>query len=335
MSQPKADIQLVLDFDGTITTEDTTAIIGARCLAKARELTPSDFPSGQLTKPMSYYSDKYFQEYRQWKESTKDSPAERSSIRDEVAYLSQSRSVELNSFLRVRNAVLRVPGRMRDFEHDEQRRKEFMLEAGREAVRNGDVKVRNLAALTRVLADVDNDGSRWGIVSVSWSRRFIIGVLLESGLVIPEDSENDLANKIKANELLAPLTRGELGEDRIVCSALDKQTALQRLLADWNAGTRGRIRATTEYSRSEAMVVYIGDSGTDIGCLTHASVGLLVCEDPDTNPVVHTLRDIGVACAPSSQLPSLAELAHGRQNAEAIVYLIKGFEEVEHWLHTR
>lgn len=248
-------MQLVLDFDGTITSDDTTAIIGARCIAKARALAPTGYPSDQLPKDMKYYSDVYFQQYKQWKEKSEIAPEQRRTIEDEVLHLSQSRQVELNSFLRVRKAVLDVGAEMAEFETDESLRNEFMMHAGREAVLSGEVRIRDPEALKSII----DRSSQWGIVSVSWSKRFILGVLVESGLILEANSDA-VAKRIKANELLAPLPVSLEGEARVTCSATDKREEFQSLLDDWRV-----LNERNGSSEHDAKAIYVGDSSTDLG----------------------------------------------------------------------
>ena len=320
--KPKPHIQLALDFDGTITTEDTTAVIGARCLAKARQLAFNGLSPGQLPKSMSYYSDLYFQQYENWKDSAASMSVERRTIDEEVSYLSQSRRVELDSFLRVRNAVLGVPGGIGNFEHDIGSRDEFMMEAGREAVRTGEIKIRDPKALKSLIAKASDGNSQWGIISVSWSRRFILGVLLEGGIVV-KVSEDDVAKSLKANELLAPLPATGIDGAEVICSAMDKRDALQQLLADWNANDKTEHNATT--------TIYVGDSSTDIGCLVHASIGFYLCQDSITDHVVQALNRLGIHCAALSELENITE-AQNKNEQHRTIYLIKGFEELNGYL---
>ena len=335
MTARKPRIQLVLDFDGTITAEDTTAIIGGRCLEKARELAlPGPAPE-QLPKDMSYYSRQYFQEYKEWRESSTSSSPERKTIEEEVSYLSRSRQVELNSFLRVRDAVYRVPGGITAFKHEKCLRDDFMMKAGREAVRSGEVKVRDPDALKSLTARAHAEGNRWGILSVSWSRRFILGVLAESG-ILEQDSEEEVAKSIKSNELLAPLNSTENGGYDILCSAIDKKLAFEILLSEWNTDQHlnGSVQQGKADSDNALVTIYVGDSSTDIGCLASATIGLYICTDSTTDSVVQTLNRVGTRCLPLSQLQASNDPmpAQNRNERGPTIYIVQGFDEIDEWL---
>ena len=331
----KPRIQLVLDFDGTITTEDTTAIIGGRCLEKAKELALPGLAPEQWPKDMSYYSRHYFQEYKEWRESSTSSSPERKTIEEELSYLSRSRQVELNSFLRVRDAVYRVPGDITESKHKQCLRDDFMMKAGREAVRSGEVKVRDPDALKSLTARANAEGNRWGIVSVSWSRRFILGVLAESG-ILGQARQEEFAKSIKSNELLAPLSPAEDGGYDILCSAIDKKLAFEVLLSEWNNGQHvtGNVHQGKAGNENALVTIYVGDSSTDVGCLTSATIGLYICKDSTTDSVVQSLSRVGVRYLPLSQFQASEDPipARSRNERGPTIYIVKGFDEIDEWL---
>lgn len=216
-------------------------------------------------------------------------------------------------------------------------RNAFMTSAGRTAVRNGEVRVRDPKALQSLLAKADQAGNAWGIVSVSWSRRFILGVLLEACLV-NEEQAKDVAKKIRCNELLAPHQID--GEDRldIICSAQDKQNAFHDLLAEWMAAH------SLDFNDIDTVItIYVGDSSTDIGCLAGANVGIYMqaTSELEDDSVIQTLRRLGIECLSSSQLEALntpaklLKLVAKQQNENQpphIVCVVRSFQEIDTWV---
>ena len=306
MSNKRIRLQLMLDFDGTISTADTTAVIGSRCIAKAHELALPDTPDDKLPQPMDLYSERYMQDYRDWKTSYHP-PLEQRKMRDEeVAFLSQSKHIEQDSFLRVRNAVLNSPGSMAEMEHDEAMRNEFMIDAGRQAVRAGEVRIRDPENLKKLIAISEREGNDWAIVSVSWSRRFILGVLLEAGL-IQEGHREHRIKKIRCNELLAPLFYDQDDRPAVLCSAADKQDAFIRLREEWDKEEEGDGDGDGDQGSccdgGGLIDVYVGDSMTDIGCLAGPTVGMYLTQDGEDDAVIETLKRLDIECLSTSDLP--------------------------------
>lgn len=333
MSVNKPQVQLILDFDGTITIDDTTAVIGSQCLSKARELARADSPEDKLPKSMKHYSEQYMEEYRNWKQSF-TCPSERKTIEDEVSCLSQSRSIEVNSFFRVRNAILGVPGQIGEMERNEELRNRFMTDLGRQAVRSGDVRIRDPGSLKRLIGKIEQNGSHWGIVSVSWSRRFILGVLMEAGLV-KEGQEEAIAQRIRCNELLLPNLQTEEGRSNIICTAQDKLEALDKLLTDWE------IQRGKQHCQS-TIKIYVGDSSTDIGCLAKATIGMYMHEgDFEGDEVIATLKGLGVEFLPITNRPlsnapyksedAVGEFRYGERPPQ-LVCMVESFREIDEWL---
>lgn len=337
MSLSRPRIRLILDFDGTITTDDTTAIIGSRCLAKARELAPSGVTDDQLPKSMQYYSEQYMHEYKEWKKSLPPA-SEPETIADEVLRLSQSKHVEQNSFMRVRNAVLGVPGGIGDLPRNETARDEFMIDAGRQAIRSGEVHIRDPESLQELITKTETESNIWGIVSVSWSRGFILGVLLESGMV--SEGVEAVAKRIKCNELLAPNHVDEVGNLDIISSALDKQSALYQLLEE-SAVLRSK-RSLGSKDDDTPLTIYIGDSSTDIGCLANADVGMYLHQgEPEQDSVLQTLESLHVDVLHTTDLPTSnvplglsnrTTMLRSKRRPQSIICSISSFGEVNDWL---
>jgi len=251
-------------------------------------------------------------EHGEW-QKTIAGKAESQTIDEELDRLSASRHTEQASFMRVRDAVLSVRGSMTALISDVDKLDSFMTEAGRQAVRSGEVEIRDPKGLKELLSTAAVEGNEWGIVSVSWSQRFIEGVLLESELVSKQQLR-DLSQRIKCNELLAARSSTEL-----ICSARDKLACMEGLLAEWeNADLQ------------PALAVYVGDSTTDLGCLTGPAVGMYMQKgSADGDKVLNTLSRLGVAAMPVAELP---DLVHANSQSRRFVGVTRGFEEVSEWL---
>lgn len=331
LSTMKQPIHLVLDWDGTMTVSDTTATIGARVLAKAHELALPGLPAYQRPEPMTYYSEFYMREYRQWRESFlpasgHDQP---STIADVVARLSESKDIEQRSFLRVRSAVLDTSGGISGLTEDERLRNAFMRESGQEAVSCGDVKIREPKVLKNLLVRANKSGSTWSIVSVSWSRQFLVGAMVEAGLVHPEEADTT-AGRVKCNEILAPVSHHGSERPQIICTAQDKLNTFTE-----DVGT------VSKSNDDDLVTIYVGDSTTDIGCLVGSGLGMYLSQDKTNDAVLEILNEFGIERLSIHELPIsdvARKLRQMRDNFESqqkpryTVCVIKSLSELEEWL---
>lgn len=341
MTSRKPRIHLVLDWDGTMTTADTTAVIGSHCIAKARELAPADLSKNKLPKDMQHYSNQYFREYEEWKQSASRPPGDRKTVEEEMSYISQSKRIEQDSYLRVRDAILDVPG-MREMEHNASMRDEFMMDVGRQAIRDGEVKIREPVALKKLILKAEEEGCMWGIVSVNWSRRFILGALLEAAFV-NEDQKEDVVKWIRCNELLSPELDQTEGKPTVVCSARDKRYALDVLLADWEirCGTVGHHYPVSSRDQDATITVYVGDSSTDLGCWTGPAIGMYLGEGGKDDAIFQTLERLQIGCLPVNELPTasvpsslldmLAKLGEDEKPPHLVCH-VRNLGELSEWI---
>lgn len=305
-------LHLILDFDGTITTADTTSTIGSRLLTEAQK-------RGANTKSMQYYTDRYMQDHQIWKAAQTRRLEECGSVEEIVDFVSEVREVERGSFARVREGVL--SGGMEEFVKDEARRNDFMLGCGREAVRSGEVAIRDLEALRRLLRVASEGRNAWGIVSVSWSKRFILGALIEAGL-IPIEGKDAMVERIRCNEILAPPQRyDEAGRPVTICCARDKLDAMEGLLAEWKR---------SQHDSADTIVVYVGDSSTDIGCLARAHVGCYIhTPDSSLNSYITRLVASGARKVTVNELPQTESSSNAEHSP--VLCAVIGFEEIATW----
>lgn len=337
MASARPRIQLIFDFDGTITKADTTAVIGSRVLDQARKLAAPNASPNELPKPMEFYSEQYMQEYRNWKDTYVWPHGERKTVQDVVSYLSTAKDVERNSFLRVRSAVLQTPGGIVEVERDEDMRNELMTAFGREAVRSGEVKIREPDVLHSLITMAEQGSNGWGIVSVSWSRRFILGVLLQAGMV-REGEEKTVAGKILCNELLTPIVTDGDGMPTVICTAQDKLDALGQLLQEYHAAEDPNRLRSSDHDDS-ILSIYVGDSTTDIGCLAGSSLGFYLGDGHATDPVINTLAGMGVSWLSVEDLPTSGVLGRfnrselgSDQHSKISMCHIQSLSQLRDWL---
>ncbi|KAL8801186.1 MAG: hypothetical protein Q9182_004635 [Xanthomendoza sp. 2 TL-2023] len=256
-------IHLILDFDGTLTTNSTLPLI----YNIGHRLNPSA-PSWQSI------SQAYMDDYNVHSSSYTPASPHRKTLREELAWLQSLREVERKSTERVEAAGVFRGVRKTDVES-----------AARQAVRERDVAMR--WGWESLVESVVTWNGKVAVVSVGWSGEFIRGCLRTAydqrnegggeGARIPCNIDNV---DVCANEILGG-QEGRMNRHFQDCSttgdggiwtAKDKRMAMAEIVSE---------RA----KESEAeVVVYVGDSPTDLACLLGADVGICIRSEGSTTP---------------------------------------------------
>lgn len=276
----------ILDFDGTITTKDTTSILFNFTLtARASEGQDLTAARDEILAKYSEDSSKHTKDYSPRKE-------QRNTIAQEIEYYRSLSDVENRSFERVsRSGLFRgiASNEWESFASD--------------VVKKGDVVIR--AGFSDFVEKVEKSGGIWGVVSVNFSSYFIRGVLASAG--VEASMVEVLANHPDENGiLLGPAA----GEGRSVMATSDaKLASMKAILNSWRSTPGGPF----------SNVVYIGDSGTDIECLTEEGLtGIVITKDGNSS-LMGTLERIGVV---------VKHLDKYQDGSEARVYWARDFREI-------
>jgi thiamine phosphate phosphatase / amino-HMP aminohydrolase len=276
----------ILDFDGTITLRDTISTLFNFALstqaAKGRDLTAV---RNEILAQYSEDNSKHVSNYSPMKE-------ERTAITQEIEYYRSLNGVETRSFERVSKS-----GLFRGIS------KEGWEVFGRNAVKNGEVVVR--AGFDDFIKKIEMSGGVWNVVSVNFSSHFIRGVLASAGVEL--STVQLLANQPDENGiLLGP----ECRDGRSVMATSDaKLASANSLLKLWRSEKGGDF----------SNVVYIGDSGTDIECLTEeGTTGIVIAEDRNSS-LMGILNRVGV---------NVKHIDVYRGGQESKVYWARDFTEI-------
>lgn len=248
-------IHLVLDFDGTLTTTSTLPFIyniGYR-------LNPS-CPSWQSI------SEAYMDDYDRLK-STSVKPT---TLSQELKWLESLRAIEHRSIARVEaiNVFRNVT-------------KDIMHSAAVKAVRDREIEMRpGWEKLVR--KTMDGEG-RVGVVSVGWSVDLIRGCLSASPDRVGAAGQDGNLEKgvdvalidVRANNILGG-DEGKMDRSWEAASVDHKSRILT---------AEDKLKVMTDVvgmDDSRRLVVYVGDSTTDLECLLHADVGICLGGEPAT-----------------------------------------------------
>lgn len=271
----KRPILLLLDWDGTLTTASTLPFIAS--IATLPEIHPSlEDLSAAYSNDLKRHNDLYVPQQQ-----------ERTTLQQELAYLSSLTAVEQASVERVEASGIFKDIRQRDAD----------LAAAR-AFKDGAVILRS-GCLYLLEAVQRRKGSGIAIVSVAWSRRFISSTLREvnkaSGHCRVAVGEIIVrANEI-ANDGSGNLDRSLGAERRGIWTAADKSAVIEDLI-DEACCTKS---AYMTHEHTKPVTIYIGDSPTDLPCLLKADVGICIRDStltPEQMALTETLQRLGIDC---------------------------------------
>ncbi|KAF2968566.1 hypothetical protein GQX73_g4947 [Xylaria multiplex] len=293
-------MSIFLDFDGTITTEDTVTHLANFALRfqSERQLHGEDGRSssslstqvqdssisdvstqGQEKDCLSSRWDDvvhaYISDYKSHVSSYVPCAVDRQCVEDEIAFLRSQKHVETRSLGRINECAL-FQGISRH----------AFSEAGRELVCDGTIRLR--PGFTDYIRTALAKGWRVNVVSVNWSAAFIEGAcgFTEGEICVfaNEVREGDgavLGPGIRSGDALLidnrdDLTHGKMG--RNLTNSGDKRDVVQEVMRKQNL--QGK------------PFFYFGDSTTDMECLLEAARGIVIADD-EKSTLIQTLRRVG------------------------------------------
>ncbi|KAI9704378.1 MAG: hypothetical protein M1836_007241 [Candelina mexicana] len=266
----KSRVHLFLDWDGTLTKQDTLAVVARIGYNNHQRNASPDSP--QLLS-WEQITESYMQDMQAHQKRYRPEAQERRSVADELAYLASLEDVERASVQRVEGA--------RIFQGVT---KAAIDSAAQEAVREGAVKLR--LGWTDLVDKVRRRNGYMAIVSVNWSGEFIKRCMYWANNEHGTDHKHTQCMsdiKVCANEISgigsdhgAPgrLSKGfsEINYEGTsgILTSEDKLRVLERLINEVNAGERReQLQGST--------ILYIGDSATDLACLCSDTIDVGIC----------------------------------------------------------
>jgi thiamine phosphate phosphatase / amino-HMP aminohydrolase len=259
MSHTSSQIAFILDFDGTITKNDTIDTLFKSALAI------QDTKGHDIVKTWQEIIVSYERDYQVHVRAYKPVKEERRTVEQEIKFYRSLKAVEGRSFERISKSGIFAGISELEWK-----------ETAIQAVTNGDVVLRE--GFRMFLQRIKNSNSAWAVVSVNFSSAFIRGVL-RSGLG-PESKILILANQPDENGVLkGPEIKGAAG--KVMSTSDAKVASVQELVGPWDGRLQGKV-------------VYIGDSGTDIECLLRDGIiGIIMSEDGRSD-LMRTMSRIGM-----------------------------------------
>lgn len=268
-------MSIFLDFDGTITVQDTIGEV-ANFALRVRADEGQD-----LARAWDGVVRAYLDDYRGHVEGYRVAEGRRRCVDDEVAFLREMKAVELQSLVRIHEC-----GVFRDIAP------ERFYEAGRRAVEvDGTVRLR--PGFREFVQARVREGWRLWVVSVNWSAAFIAGALgCPEVTVIANTVRSD--GSISGPDILNQNQNGGAAEHRNLTNSCDKLAVVEAILKQQQA---------EESSLQGKPSFYFGDSITDLECLLRADRGVVISDKEDST-LLKTLGRIGKTVSHSTNAGS-------------------------------
>jgi hypothetical protein len=305
-------IHLLLDWDGTLTRKDTLSLVGSI----AYHANPD-----KTLPPWSDFVNGWMNDYTAHVNHYEPITSARTTLDQERQWLASLAPIESKSVRRVESSGI--------FKHVKASHVDHIAAS---SIKSGDLQLRgHWDSLFHSL--LCSSSNKISILSVNWSARFIRRSLLSasSDLTSPENkalSPYIQTMDIDANEI-SNLEHMDGSDGRL---SKDSSTGI-RTSGDKLLRLPPRCQQILDKSVSmrepagheEAIVVYIGDSATDLEALLAADVGICIRDDPmgsSQQELSDTLQRIGV------DIRHVGEGIDMEQETNNVVYWTHGFDEV-------
>ncbi|CAK7212173.1 hypothetical protein SBRCBS47491_001382 [Sporothrix bragantina] len=301
-------MHVILDFDGTITVNDTVDQLANFAVAFQEAQDAEDASTkrargedGDWEARWTGIVDKYLADHKEHKAGYTPAEDARKTLEHELEFLRSLHGVDCKSIHRLRDARL-FAGMAPD----------CLYEGGRQAVERGEDsenqdKKHTVHLRPGFAAFLEQTAAqrKWpvSIISVNWSDAWIRGVLRADDGDRKDTDIQVFANKVTDSGAIipnfprqnAPADLDHDHDDNVpFASCSDKVEALEAAVA-------AAARSRPEWSRA---LVYMGDSTTDLECLVHAGrnkdgggggIAMANGDGPATSKLIQTLVRLGYA----------------------------------------
>jgi phosphoglycolate phosphatase-like HAD superfamily hydrolase len=306
-------INLVLDFDGTLTVSDTLSLVAHIGYQKRRNASPP-------VPPWSSIVSAYLFDLSAHTSSYPHPPASRITFDAERDWLNSLLPIERASAQRAIDAGIWDGVTVQDVER-----------VATEAVKAGDVKLREgWGSLLSIVGGQRKAQGKLNVLSVNWSRCWIMSVIdasLESR--IPPSQKTGLEAALAETEVFA----NELPSIAATVEAANsvKKFTRKRVVEIRTSGDKVEMMRELRSSHAE-LVVYVGDSATDLQCLLDADIGICIRDEKmgsTQRELAETMERIGEEVTHiADEIGAQEEYGYYQKR----VFWARGFGEIEAFL---
>lgn len=268
-------INLVLDFDGTLTKKDTMDVLAEAGYARQRKLRRDLQP-----RPWSDIVDAYISDFKAHADAYLPATADRTTYEQEKAWLNSLRPIEIASIERAIKADVfdRLDAADMAVAADD------ALDSGQVQLRKGWTELFSFVGQHNAkLSVTDVSNPLVQVVSVNWSACFVRQVLRGCIQRAPEveDRFKSLWSShiaVYANELPS-IARDDIQMGQAVQSPAERQHLQDIRTSGDKVSLFKSIRDNMQYGMN-TVSIYVGDSSTDLECLLAAEAGICIRDEP-------------------------------------------------------
>lgn len=241
-------LHVFLDFDGTLTTADTTKkLVGLGHRHNRQHNTD--------VREWEEIVVAYVEDMEHHAVTYEPQAKQRRSIEEECAFLASLKEIERRSVRRVETAGIFRGLTVQAID-------KYALEE----VQSGGVLFRD--GWDTMLALVHRDGGSIGLISANWSAVWIRQCLYHASRVDVREILKNL--RIYANEIV-DLDKPGGASGEIIKTMIN------------TSRDKGRVLQERRQEIGDGVILYVGDSPTDLEALTTADIGIIIRDDPITS----------------------------------------------------
>lgn len=329
-------IQLILDFDGTLTEKDTLHLV-----AEAGYNINKINGGSKTLPPWQDIVNAYLTDYEVHATTYQPAKSARTTISSEAAWLDSLQDVEAASAERVINTGIFDGLTMQDMEL-----------AASDALTKGQVALRpGWAQLILATHYINHSAGSGGpefesiqIVSVNWSRWFVWNVIWIAASSSLEHKSPEVFKQVFQRIAVYANEVPSIAADTTLQST--RQTSPRgHAMTLRTAGDKLRhisAKTTTQEIQAHPFKIYVGDSATDLECLLMADVGICMRNQNMSSgqqDLESTCERIGVRVKSLSEFQgthrtpgTFNELESLSKRVPTVLYYVYDFHEVERWL---
>jgi hypothetical protein len=294
MNMASKPINLILDWDGTITTKDTMFAYGK--IADIRDARLKQEQNG--SKSFEGFGKAWMDDYSKHEKSYRPEAHERKEIAQESAWLKSLSSVESSSAERVEKS-----GFFAGVTHgDISTAANELLDSGAVTLRPGwhDLLLRSQdGGCGSLITNIS-------ILSVNWSETFIRASLKAA------------AKTISSNGTLVPMFDHLTIAANEISGVREREGSSGRLTDLDHAIIRTSFDKLRNFlSRQGLLNIYVGDSTTDFDCLLAADLGICIRDEPmgsSAKALAETMSRVGYHVQHVDGIKDLQQLGTSKQN---------------------